>query len=200
MFRKLLSKEAITRIEAQQAEVNRLFNLQNRWLAQELLKLAREIQPKLSSEGWCPADNVYDAVFAWQVIPELAKRLGATTFNLQERTDYRVIRSSSVDLRARAGHCLLNCGTQALRESLLTREVANGNPVVFAIDRLSAPGDEDPIARRLHEIANNRGVECHDGKWTPLFMDFTRNSSISPRPTKAKMDEVSSTPDNELHI
>lgn len=171
MLRINLSTQSRERINREQATVLRLYGLSNRWLAQELLQLARDAQADLRLAGYQPRDNVYDPVLAWQLIPELAKRLGVAAFHAQERTDYDVIRASDEDLRLRIACSIGNCGTRALRDSLLTRELANGNPLGFAIDRLVAPGPDDPVARHLREIARFRGVECHDGRWSPAFMD-----------------------------
>jgi len=58
---------------------------------------------------------------------------------------------------------------------LLLHEPVNGNPVVYAIDRLS-PGDmqnKDNLTKRMLEIAQIRNVE-YIGVWTPDMMNYHR--------------------------
>ncbi|WP_455233238.1 hypothetical protein [Geopseudomonas aromaticivorans] len=186
MFRKLLSEESRKKLEANRAELARMYQLPDRWLASELLRLAREAQAGLRAEGRHPNEGVYDSVFAWHILPELAKRLGATSFLAQERTDSSIVRASNEDLRFRAGLCLANNGTVTLRNSLLSYSVVNGNPVVYALDRIAAPGPDDPVAKRIWEVAKYRGVDCPDGRWSPAMLDYKTVTINWPEPEPQK--------------
>lgn len=169
MFKSLLSPAGRARLDFETAEINRMYALSDCLLAGEILKLARELQEPVRAAGWAPGDNVYDPVFIWQVIPEIAKRLGATVFRDDERTDPEITGAGNALLRLRAGYCIVNCGTVELRGSLLTHDTCNGNVVAFALDRLEAPGADDLIGKHIINIAQNRNVPS-DGRWTPAMM------------------------------
>ena len=168
-YENLLSEQSRAELHSTRIEIQRLYNLPDRWLASEILKLARAAQKELLADGFLPRDCVYDASFAWQVLPELAKRLGATQFNQDERLDRSICGLSDSAFRFHAGYFILNSGTKAIRDSILSHEPANGNPVVFALDRIAFPEEEDPIAVRLKEIAHARCVPF-TGMWSPEFM------------------------------
>ena len=168
-YENLLSEQSREKIRTTRVEVARLYALPNRWLAAEILRLARAAQKDLRAEGFSPGDCVYDAAFAWNVLPELAKRLGATQFNQDERLDRSICGLSDSAFRFHAGYFIFNSSTNAIRNSILSREVANGNPVVFALDRVAVPEQGDPIAVRLREIAHVRSVPFA-GTWSPEFM------------------------------
>lgn len=175
MFKLSLSKEARDFLDAQQNEADRLYRLNNRWLAEAILRLARAARketPHLTPDAY-----VYDNTFVWHVLPELARRLGASGFEKSEREDYDINHISDIDLRARTAGCIANISSAAHHRmpawSLLLREPANGNPAVYAVDRL-APGDlkhPDSLVKRLSEIASIRKV-AYDGVWTPLMMNY----------------------------
>jgi len=95
---------------------------------------------------------------------------------LFEREDYDINHMSDEKLRERAMGCICNISTSTYYKmagwSLLLREPANGNPVIYAADRLS-PGSlskPDSIVKRLAEIAGHRKVQF-DGVWTPAMMN-----------------------------
>lgn len=172
MFKNILSPETRARLEAEEQEALRLYGLGDRWLADALLKLARSARLGMR---WGPHDPVYDSTFVWHVIPEIAKRLGAQNFLPEERGDYRIKAATDAELRERAMGCISHSdpfrNIANARWTMLLREPANGNPVVYAVDRL-CPGDlsqPDTLVKRLREIAGYRGVE-YDGRWTPAMM------------------------------
>ncbi len=175
-YENLLSEQSVRNLHATRVEVARLYNLPDRWLAAEILKLARAAQKELLAEGFLPGDCVYDASFAWQVLPEIAKRLGATKFNQDERSDRSICVLSDSAFRFHAGYFIINSGTKAIRNSILSHEPANGNPVVFALDRIAFPQEGDPIAIRLEEIARIRSVPF-TGMWAPDFLGNSRQST-----------------------
>lgn len=173
MFKILLSPETRKRIDTETQEISRLFGLTDRWLGEALISLARSARAEVPQLR--PDNFIYDDTFVWHVVPEIAHRLGVTQFQAFEREDYEIRRYSNQELRERAGYCLGNISSSCYYAkpgwSLLLHESANGNPVVFAVDRLAGGDIKDPdvITRRLVEIAGYRGVE-YAGRWTPSMM------------------------------
>lgn len=168
-FKLKLSEETRHRIAQEKAEARRVFGLADRWLAEYLLTNARQLQTALRGAGWTAYDQVYDTVFAWDVVPEVAKRLGAVRFLPMERQRADIVRLSDSDLRLRASHCVSNMGSLAT-SSLLARRPEQGNALVFALDRLAPPAAEEPHVRRLAELARYRGI-AFNGYWTVCFLD-----------------------------
>jgi hypothetical protein len=166
MLKKFLSEEARRSLETVEAEVSRLHELTDQWLAAALLKHARKAQidlPMLSNY-----EKTYDSRLIWSLIPELCRRLGTVRIHPAEY-DHEIRILTNYKLRIRIGHTLANVG-RARSEPwrLLTREAANGNPVVSAIDRLcpGTMGDrDDPLVLRLTEVAHSRGT-IFKGVWT----------------------------------
>lgn len=162
-----LSAEARARIEQDRREAQRLYGLGNAWLAAALLAAAREAQ--VASPECAPGEYTYDARLIWGIVPELARRLGVVKLTTNE-IDWEMRGLSNYQLRVRAGHTLKNISySTAPGWRLLTRDIANGNAVVYAVDRL-CPGRlgdrEDPIVRNLTELAACRG-RPYAGVWTP---------------------------------
>lgn len=166
MLKKFLSEEARASLETVEAEFLRLHGLTDQWLAAALLKHARSAQadlPMLTSY-----EKTYDSRLIWSLIPELCRRLG--TIKLQPAEyDNEIRLLTNYKLRIRLGHTLANVGrARSTSWRLLTREAANGNPVVSAIDRLcpGTMGDrDDPLVCRLTEVAHAR-VTTYKGVWT----------------------------------
>ncbi|MNR71858.1 hypothetical protein D3C71_25370 [compost metagenome] len=170
MFRFALSVEARARLAAEAAEVQRLYGLQNPWLAAALLKLARQARQEAPEHR--PFAGTYDSRLVWGIVPELARRLGPVQLQANE-VDQEIRALSDRELRVRTGHTLRNIahGTTPAW-ALLTRVAANGNPVVMAVDRL-CPGTlgdrEDPLVRDVEEVARYRGTPFQ-GTWTPAVL------------------------------
>lgn len=83
--------------------------------------------------------------------------------------------STDAELRERAIGCLSHINpfrsNANTRWTMLLREPANGNPIVYAVDRL-CPGNlsqPDTLVKQLRKIAGYRGAE-YDGRWTPAMM------------------------------
>lgn len=169
IFSKLLSLEARARLEQDRREALRLYGLGNAWLAAAMLAAAREAQA--AAPYWAPGDLTYDARLIWGIVPELARRLGVVKLTTNE-IDWEVRELSDYDLRVRAGYTLKNIGYSTLPGwRQLTRDIGNGNMVVYAADRLcpGLMGDcDDPIVRNLTELAACRG-RPYDGIWTPAM-------------------------------
>ncbi|MDO8416546.1 MAG: hypothetical protein Q7S87_10095 [Agitococcus sp.] len=172
MFKIKLSPESRARLDAETAELSRLYTLTNEWLAHALLKLARMAQ-KATPEH-TPDAYVYNSRLIYGVLPEISRRLGTVNLHLAE-IDWEMQEKSDYELRLQAGYCLQNIGDSRLPGwNLLTSEPANGNPVVFAIDRLCAGvlGDkEDVLVTRMTEIAHHRNVH-YTGVWAPSILKY----------------------------
>jgi hypothetical protein len=162
-----LSAETLAAIESEKNEAFRLYALTDTWLASALLKLAREAQ-KVSPE-FRPEDNTYNARLIYGAVPELARRLGTVRLTMPE-IDWELRELSDYELRERVGHGLLHVQSSDLPGwVMLTREVANGNPVVYAMDRI-CPGvvgnRDDRVTRRITELAEYR-KKPYNGVWSP---------------------------------
>jgi hypothetical protein len=171
MFKWNLSAETLAAIELEKNEAFRLYGLTNSWLASALIKLAREAQ-KISPE-FRPEDNTYNARLIYGIVPELARRLGPIKLEMRE-IDWEIRELNNYELRERAGYCLLNIrNTDLPGWVMLSREVANGNPVVYAMDRL-CPGrlgdKDDPVTKRITELSAYR-KKTYTGVWTPDICD-----------------------------
>lgn len=169
IFKALLSHEARARIDQDRREALRLYSLGDAWLASAILSAARCAQAAAPLRT--PDECTYDARLIWGIVPELARRLGVVKLTANE-IDWEIRELSNYDLRVRAGHALKNISYSVLPGwSMLTRDVGNGNMVVYALDRL-CPGRlgdrEDPIVRNLTELAACRR-RPYEGVWTPAI-------------------------------
>ena len=168
-FLKLLPRErretVRRRIEAEAREARRLHALPDRWLANETLKLARTVRAGLDPGR----EDGYNGLLLWDVMPEIARRLGAS-IQANEVLDHEVRNCTSERLRELAALCYRNIGRQYLSDAargdldlcpvaFLTREPANGNPVAIALDRAAPPGPDatDFLARHLAGVSAFRG-------------------------------------------
>lgn len=186
-FSKLMSPEALARSNAERDELIRMWRLQDRFLAADLVRKVREarfLYPKVldrDPNGW----SSYEKTFVWDVVPEVAARLGETAFQPNERSA-EVRSCTDVELRQWLGLSLNNMGM--IREAwiekdplinpwlMLTHSIPNGNPALFAMDRISPPTMEsdDWGARHVREIARNRGFEGISA-WSPMMQNYDRN-------------------------
>jgi len=171
------------RLAAERLEMERLHALPDRWLAQELLRLAREIRRSVPGLGSpFSIGSGYTAFALWHVVPELARRLGAP-LEPNEASNPEVKINSPERFRQMVG-CVLQwidkrylepaCKPEAdlCPVRVLFHDVANGSPIVMALDRI-APPDMDYVdfpARHVREISRFRG---HDevSAWHPSLQD-----------------------------
>jgi hypothetical protein len=172
-----LSAEARAALDHRQSELARLYELTNLELAAELMNLvaaARLERPDMTVDR-----EVYDSSLLWHVIPEVARRLGATCAP-SEKVEPKLQLESPQEFRRTIGIYLrfvarYETGTAW---NILTNEACNGNPLVFAVDRL-CPGDledkEDWITRGIKEVAHHRGV-AYEGVWMPEMLDSVRSA------------------------
>jgi len=174
---------ACARAETEQNEITRLHGLTDIWLANEILKLARQaracssypynedVRELAPVSAW---HLTYEARLVWGVIPELARRIGVVKLATNE-IDWEIRELSDYELRLRVGYCIQNVGPSLNPGwKMITRELVNGNPIAMAADRLlpGRVGDrDDPITRNISEVARNRGV-AYRGVWQPSLMDY----------------------------
>lgn len=184
-FSLLLSPAQRQRLAKTAAELERIFSLPDRWLAEELLRLARGTRAMFPDKlAYDPRLSTYDRSLVWDVVPEVAKRLGSRNLTEQEAS-FEVRAHSGTALREHAGQCL-HCTSinrwldhQANFPSpaeLLVHDIPNGNPLAIAVDRLCpAPPREahadDWIARHVREISRTRGFQ-ETAIWTPALQHW----------------------------
>lgn len=182
---KFITPESRSRVETLSREMKRFHGLTDRWLGEELLRLAREAR-RLAVRLGNPARQDYDVNFVWQVVPELARRLGAGPLHLNEATDSFTCQRDDRAFRNLIGVYLQNIslfrlgcevsiqrGDRAAVSALdiLGHEFVNGNPVEMAISRLvgPAPANDDQsdwLARHCREVGQYRASLAH-GVWQP---------------------------------
>jgi len=186
-FSRLLSPAQLKRLAATRVEMERIYRLSDRWLAEELLRLARRAREEHPDKLACPDVMTYEASFVWDLVPEVAKRLGASTFRREEARDWQMRDADVVELREIAGVFLLNSSLgrwidhKAEKPSaveLLGHEVANGNPVAMALDRMcQAPARgndrDDYVARQVREVSRRRGFE-ETAEWSPVLQNWEK--------------------------
>ena len=170
--RTVMTKEALFRLARRDAEIDRLFALPDRWLARELVshaRAARSIGREIFGFEAKRPDR-YQSELVWDVIPEIAFRLGETSFMNGERGGG--VRSMS-DMELRLLACeqlhsrpLLLAFARNLHHgvnvySLLTNWPTGGNPVVFALDRIVPADREDPdwAARAINKACEAMGYD-----------------------------------------
>lgn len=184
-FSRLLTPAQRTRLARTRAENACLHALPDRWLAEALLRMARQIRAAHPDRPGNPRDCVYEPTFVWHVVPEVAKRLGATRLLPNEASDPRVSTLDGQALREPAGVCLQNValdrwgrGDVLEREApspeeILCHSISNGNPLAFALDRLCPAPEEgadwhDWIARHMRESSRFRGLSPTPA-WSPAL-------------------------------
>lgn len=171
MFKFKLKPETRQRIEKEEIEALRLYRLPDRWLARELIKIARAMRATTARFG--PYDAVYDSTLLWHIVPEIAYRLGERQFLQDERATHEVRDLTNAGLRMVAGISWKNSSAFLYRNSdpgrMFFREPCNGNPVVYALDRLATPDEKDVLAKGILEVSRHRNVQS-SGIWTPAML------------------------------
>ncbi len=191
-FARLLTDDQRARIEATRWEMERLFALPDRFLARELLKMARQaraaivdVEPRMHD----PFDPTYDVSFLWHAVPEVAARLGETSFLANERRSPWLADTDGQDFRDRVGGWIQNVeigrrhghdgGRVPNACLLLAHDPCNGNPVAIALDRIAPPGrsSTDWPARHLREVGRTRFDQDEEWTaWTPTFQHYPRET------------------------
>ena len=110
-FGRLLSEKARSEVEADRVELDRLHKLPDVWLANALLKLARQARQVLSDKLGYPTGCGYENALVWSVIPDLAQRLAPmlrSELTGNEGRDAWVNSKSGEDYRDLVAICLSN--------------------------------------------------------------------------------------------
>lgn len=166
MFTTLLSPASRQKLERLSAERRALYDLDNVGLANALVRMAREAAEQ--HPEFKPSAPTYEASLLFELIPTLAHRLGAP------EAAGKLLTVDNKELRYRLGNTLscLSPTYHSFVMSMLSGEPCNGNPLVYAIDRLQ-PGDvndkNDRIAFLTAEVAHSRGTP-YNGVWTPEIL------------------------------
>ena len=188
-FKLDISPELRARIDAEAQEMQRIFALPDRWLAVHLLKLCRQIRNNSAKYSQRGDHDTYNSALLWDVIPEVARRLGAP-IQADESMNREIRIAQGQALRDYVAACMANVSVGYLKDSrtgdlvepidILFRESANGNPVLVALDRLvpPTPASTDAAARRLREISNVRGHE-ETGAWHPSLNEEPPAPAVS---------------------
>jgi hypothetical protein len=186
----LLTVEHRDYMQRMSQRIEELYGFDNLALGQELLRLtleARQLYPDRLAKGDEGYGDYTTSLF-WDVVPEVAKRLGVTVFGQKIRDDVRL--TTDHQLRNWVGQCIGNAGwspiaghhnemgQQLCPWELLTHDACNGNPLAFAIDRLAPVTEydrDDVLSRSIHEISRGRGFEPML-TWAPVM-----NAKPNPR-------------------
>lgn len=194
-WNRLLRPEQIECIARTRAQLVRLHGLPDRWLAVALMKLARDCRSLYPEDLPVPANDrggTYDNNLVWNLVPEIAYRLGHREFQTNERRDPRYASASLPELREVTGiylaHSSRECGTKETRPAqpaidpwrLLLHEAVNGNPLAIALDRLCPPTADmtDRLVSALREISHNRGLPADI--WSPEWDAACRANAKRP--------------------
>ncbi len=189
-----LSPESRERIDATSREMKRLYALPDRWLGEELLRLARRARKEYPSLLGNPCTSVYDPNFVWHVVPRIAKELGVKNLGPNENINPRVAQAEGQELRDLVGGYLKNLSLDKLAPEaaavpadrskptaceLLAHDFVNGNPVAIALDRLVPPpalgqDKNDWVARHTREVSRVRGHSPVMASWSPAFQAIPR--------------------------
>lgn len=158
------------KVDAEMTEMKRLYALPDRWLAEELLRLARTIRERTSYAARDPKGDTYNSSVVWDFVPEIAYRLGGK-LQLNESIDPQIKMAKGEDLRMYAAAFTIGVAEIYFRDArrgerlcpvdILFHNYCNGSPIMMAVDRLAPPSpeSEDSIARQIREIAAVRGHE-----------------------------------------
>ncbi|MBY3432559.1 hypothetical protein HFN89_00030 [Rhizobium laguerreae] len=174
-FKELMSPRIREMQEARHSEIERLYSLPDRWLARELVNLSRHVVRTVPTR--CPPGSSTAALLL-EAVPEIAARLGETTFLQGERSD-RVSNMTGQELRGFLAlvlkrdrsvcHILDHFPLRGYNPySILLNDASNGNPAAFGMDRIALPDSEnlDRLAWEVYIVSGNRGHGC-EFAWRP---------------------------------
>lgn len=146
--------------EADRAELVRLCGLDSPWLARALLRMVRAL--RVTQNTLMTEETKWQRLY-WQLIPELAWRLGHPVVRIGERSDFMIPTLSDQALRDLTIETWRVCvaSKDCPTEHLFFRDEIAGNPLIIALDRLCPPPhDDDPLAKTLRRTATRRGNPC----------------------------------------
>ena len=178
-----LSEATQIRLGLMSKEIDRIYSLPDRWLAEELLRLCRRAREEAPEKLKDPTAQTYEAVLVWHLVPEIAKKLGATRFETNEAQYANFKDISAEELRAHASNFLSHTNLDKLAPSqmkpsaceILNHEPANGNPIAMAVDRIApvleaASTRGEWLSAHIRQVSRMRG---HDETphWSPSMME-----------------------------
>ena len=189
------------------AESNRiihtLYNLPDRFFARRLIAFAREARLRIHSTTTTrnePGCGSYTASLLWSVIPELSYRLGETRFQTNERFDVDMRAECDLDFRMTVASFLKESSLRKFVDRdlaapdacyILSHEVANGNPIAIAIDRICPPTEEsnDWITRLIQKVGRSRfGFDQTHRTWSPAFAEH--KNSVPLQTFRGRWDQA----------
>lgn len=189
-FKGLLSPEDRVYLDRMRGEMRRLYALPDRFLGRAILDYARAARAKYPEDLGAGGHERrgYALAFFWDVVPEVARRLGESRFLPQERVSADVVAASGSELRDWVHYCL-GCTGRRPRVAdpgdvgldpwdVLLHEPANGNPVAMAVDRISpvcAPNRGDGLSSAISEVSGHRGFEPPHLMWEPGMQEYGRD-------------------------
>lgn len=145
-FKSLMSEEQISNTRKAEAEISRLRGLTDVWLANAILKLARDCRQTFPLNLSDPNARIYDNALVWHLIPEIAKRLGATNIQPNEARRLDFIEATDIELAQYTEDYVCNISMGSWETALpvasfpshqlLSRNKELGNPVVIAADHM----------------------------------------------------------------
>lgn len=202
-FKKFLSPDTIARMDEEKRIIARLHSTEttNAMLGMAILGMARQLRTAYIEAGRASSIvreyPVYDGDLVWNVLPDLAWRMGMTNRNAyvegERKLGERVLTLNGAEYRRYVWSVLRNSNLDPLIDrtspgsqaaSLLARDAIHGNPVEIALQRLypaeiyyveskpTHPGNIDP-ADNISEPARYRGL----GRvlsWNPSVDDYKR--------------------------
>jgi hypothetical protein len=179
-FSSLLSSEDILKLQIVSSEMKRIFELPDRFLGREILRLARQARledPERLGKATC---NFYENTAVWSVLPGIAKKLGETGFTADEKAEMLYIPEKNDEFREYVGAFLTNsqfkntAGLNTIASKLLSHDVANGNPVAMAMDRISppVPDSNDNVVRLVREVSRSRFGDERFSSWSPEMQKY----------------------------
>ena len=188
-FRILMTPESRAYYERVHHEVGRLFNLPTRFLARALIRHARNARdrhPDFLAHDARDGNKTVSAL-VWDIVPEICYRMGERSEIPGERSA-QVRAMTDARFRIHAGCIIMGAATifsndgRRVREArdidpfeILTHDVANGNPVAFALDRVVpayAVNKEDALSQYTQEISGNRGFQPPHLMWEPDMQNY----------------------------
>ena len=154
------------RLEALNREVERLNRLPDRWLAEALLRLAREFRRQTPGFG-DPTRMVYENAYVWHIVPEVAKRLGATRLEPNEARRYSGLTDAELRFTVQVylTHMDLSVFRKGVRSfsspdagELIASRSYQINPVQCGVDRLDGMDDalEDDQMPRMADMTERK--------------------------------------------
>lgn len=163
--RRRLNAARVAREQSERAELVRLCGLESRWLARALLRMVREL--RIADQADVQKTGKFHLLY-WQLVPELAWRLGETTLRTMERTDPEIRNLTDSALRRLIAETWKSCAAdnEGAPEHMLYREETTGNPLIIALDRLCAPRRKDAATPAPRGQAHMLEMRDGDGRWS----------------------------------